>query len=75
MPMVDSSGELLAHVHCQKCGRSVQFDPRRIPPAPLTELDRWRFRCMCGGRGAEVTIGWMIPLSRSTASNVVRLRG
>jgi len=62
MPIVSSPGELVTHVHCRTCGRSVQFDPRRIPPAPLTERDRRRFWCMkCGGRGADVTIGWTIP--------------
>jgi hypothetical protein len=43
MPLVGSPGELTAHVHCRTRGRSVQFDPRRIPPAPLTEPDRRRF--------------------------------
>jgi len=62
MPLVGSPGEFVAHVDCRKCGRSVQLDPRCIPPAPLTERDRQRFWCMkCGGRGAEVTIGWTIP--------------
>jgi hypothetical protein len=45
----------------------VQFDPRRIPGAPLTERDRRRFWCMkCGGRGADVTIAWTIPPVHST---------
>ena len=72
MPLYACPGELVAHVCCRKCGRSVQFDPRGIPPAPLTERDRRRFWCMkCGGRGADVTIGWTIPRSGLATTNVV----
>jgi len=75
MPIHECPGELVAHVHCRRCGRSVQLDSRRIPPAPLTERDRNRFWCMrCGGRGADVTIGWTIPLARPTAANLVSVR-
>jgi hypothetical protein len=66
MSLIGSPGELVAHVDCRRCGSSVEFDPRRIPPAPLTERDRQRFWCMkCGGRGADVRIAWRIPAAKS----------
>jgi hypothetical protein len=52
----------------------VQFDPSRIPPAPLTERDRQQFWCMkYGGRGADFMIGWTIPPA-TPSSRVVELR-
>ena len=75
MPIHQCPGELVAHVYCRRCGRSVQFDPRRIPPAPLTERDRRRFWCMkCGGRGADVTIAWTIPPAAGGSPRVATLR-
>jgi hypothetical protein len=76
MPLVDSPGEFVAHVYCRRCGRSVQLDPRRIPLAPLTERDRRRFWCMkCGGRGADVAIGWTTsPAAGSPPVSALRNR-
>jgi hypothetical protein len=62
MPIGQSSGELIARIYGRTCGRSVQIDPARLPPAPITERYRRRLHGMkCGGRGADIRIAWTIP--------------
>jgi len=37
MPIHTCPGEFVAHVYFRTCHRSVQIDPARLPPAPITE--------------------------------------
>jgi hypothetical protein len=57
-----SPGRLVGYIHCRTCHRCVQVDPDTLPPAPISESYRARLRCSkCGGRGAEIRIGWSTP--------------
>jgi len=49
----------------------VHVDPEMFPPAPIPESYRARLRCSkCGGRGADILIGWATPSSAGTGSGV-----
>ena len=57
-----SPGRLVGYIHCRTCFRCVHVDPDRFPPAPIPEIYRARLRCSkCGGRGADIRIGWATP--------------
>jgi hypothetical protein len=62
MFIVDSPGRLVGYIHCRTCYRCVHVDPDIFPPAPIPESYRARLRCSrCGGRGADIQIGWATP--------------
>ena len=60
----DSPGRLVGYIFCRTCHRCAHVDPDTLPPAPITENYRSRLRCSkCGGRGADIRIGWATPPS------------
>ena len=62
MLILDSPGRLVGYIHCRICFRCVHVDPKMFPPAPVPESYRARLRCTkCGGRGADIRIGWSCP--------------
>jgi hypothetical protein len=62
MLMMESPGRLVGYIHCRTCHRCVHVDPEMFPPAPVPESYRARLRCSkCGGRGADIRIGWATP--------------
>ena len=62
MLILDSPGRLVGYIHCRTCHRCVHVDPEMFPPAPISESYRARLRCSkCGGRGADIRIGWSCP--------------
>ena len=81
MPILDSPGQLVGYIHCRTCHRCVHVDPEMFPPAPVPESYLARLRCTkCGGRGADIRIGWATPsntpleaLARPVGGQVVYL--
>ena len=74
MPILDSPGQLVGYIHYRTCHRCVHVDPEMFPPAPVPESYRARLRCTkCGGRGAEIRIGWATV--RHTAEALPRPAG
>jgi len=64
-----SPGQLVGYIHCRTCHRCVHVDPEMFPPAPVPESYRARLRCTkCGGRGADIQIGWAAPSASSQAA-------
>ena len=62
MLILDSPGRLVGYIHCRTCYRCAHVDPAIFPPAPVPESYRARLRCTkCGGRGADIRIGWATP--------------
>ena len=62
MLILDSPGQLVGYIHCRTCHRCVHVNPEIFPPAPVSESYRARLRCSkCGGRGADLRIGWSCP--------------
>ena len=62
MYSADSPGRLVGYIHCRTCYRRVHIDPDTFPPAPIPKGYRARLRCTkCGGRGADLRIGWSCP--------------
>ena len=69
MFIVDSPGRLVGYIHCRTCYRCVHVDPEIFPPAPAPESYRARLRCSkCGGRGADIRIGWATSVRHTTGS-------
>jgi len=81
MLIMDSPGRLVGYIHCRTCYRCVHVDPEMFPPAPIPDSYRARLRCTkCGGRGADIRIGWDTPsetpleaLARPAGGQVVYL--
>jgi hypothetical protein len=74
MLILDSPGQLVGYIHCRTCRRCVHVDPEMFPPAPIPESYRARLRCSkCGGRGADIRIGWATPRSAPPVGQVVFL--
>src|SRR5688572_541410 len=68
-PIVDSPGRLVGYVHCRTCHRCVHVDLEAFPTAPVPESYRARLRCTkCGGRAADIQIGWATPSAQPQAS-------
>jgi hypothetical protein len=62
MLILDSPGRHVGYIHCRTCRRCVHVDPEMFPPGPISEGYRARLRCSkCGGRGADIQIGWTTP--------------
>ena len=59
--ILGAPGQLVGYIHCRTSYRCVHVDPDVFP---LPQSNRARLRCTkCGGRCADLRIGWSCPSS------------